>query len=113
MSSDTAMASRQVRGGTPANLLRVVLIRLSDRVHAAGDARPRAMGWALATVPGPLGLNGRACRHTGFGPGTADRRGEHSREPERRPRHPGPAGEAQPTAAHREPRAGRQDFGDA
>jgi hypothetical protein len=113
MSSNTAMASRPLRGGAPARLLRAVLTGLSDRAHATGDAQARAMGWAVTTMPGPLGLGGRAYRHTGFGPGTADRRSEHSREPERGPRYPRPVGEAQPSGARPEPRVGRQDCGDA
>jgi hypothetical protein len=111
MNSSTATATRPVRGGAPARLLRAVLTGLSDGVHAAGDAQARALGWTVTPVPGPLGLGGRAYRHPAFGPGTANREGRTG--PERRPRHPGAVGEAQPAAARPGPPAGRQDFGDA
>jgi hypothetical protein len=98
MSSSTVIATRPVRGGAPARLLRAVLTGLSDRAHAAGDARARATGWAVTTVPGPLGLHGRAYRHPAFEPGTAERHREHGPGPERAGQHPWPADGVLPVA---------------
>ncbi len=39
---------------------------LSDRAHAAGDDRARAIGWEVTSTPGPLGLRGRNYRDPRF-----------------------------------------------
>jgi hypothetical protein len=68
MSTTATTGSRSARRRAAARL-RAWLTALSDRVHAAGDDRARALGWAVTVVPGPAGLNGRCYRHPGFGPG--------------------------------------------
>jgi hypothetical protein len=112
MSSSTATASRPARGAAPA-WLRAALTRLSERLHAAGDARARAMGWTVTTVPGPLGLAGRAYRHHGFRPRAAGRRGEHGPGTERRLWHPRAAGGSLAVAARPGRSGGRKDTADA
>ena len=45
--------------------------RLSNRIHAAGDARARAMGWEITRTPGRAGLEGRTYRDPRFDTRTA------------------------------------------
>ena len=40
--------------------------RLSTRVHAAGDARARDLGWEITRTPGRAGLAGRTYRDPRF-----------------------------------------------
>ena len=66
MIPDHAISNSRARSGGLAGRLGAALRRLSDRAHAGGDDRARAMGWAVTPVPGPLGLNGRAYRDPRF-----------------------------------------------
>ena len=40
--------------------------RLSNRIHASGDARARAAGWEITPTPGRAGLTGRTYRDPRF-----------------------------------------------
>lgn len=60
MTPDSAISN------SPARRLGAALTRLAARAHAAGDDRARARGWAVTSVPGPLGLHGRAYRDPRF-----------------------------------------------
>jgi hypothetical protein len=110
MTSHVPISTDQVRKSGMGARLRVALTGLSDRVHAAGDARARAMGWAVTTVPGPLGLSGRAYRHPGFAPNKADHQPEHGRPAGREPRR---LCDARQAAARGGPDPDRQDTADA
>jgi hypothetical protein len=46
--------------------VRAVARKLSDRIHAAEDARARALGWEITEIPGWLGLHGRSYRDPRF-----------------------------------------------
>jgi hypothetical protein len=41
--------------------------RLSDRVHASGDAFARHAGWTTTRTAGRLGFGARVCRDVRFG----------------------------------------------
>ncbi|MHB1597149.1 MAG: hypothetical protein ACYCU3_23610 [Streptosporangiaceae bacterium] len=45
--------------------------RLSTRIHAAGDARARDLGWEITRTPGRAGLTGRRYRDPRFATRTA------------------------------------------
>ena len=72
---DTQMTASTTAGRSPARpwglltgLVRASLTVTADRVHAAGDARARARGWAITPTAGPFGLAGRSYRDPRFGP---------------------------------------------
>jgi len=62
MTPSQALSHSPARSASLAERLGAALTRLSDRAHAAADDRARARGWADTTVPGLLGLHGRAYR---------------------------------------------------
>jgi hypothetical protein len=73
--STTAGRSPDRPGRLLAGLIRARLTATADRMHAAGDARARAIGWAVTTTPGPFGLSGRSYRDPRFStlqPGPGD-----------------------------------------
>jgi len=86
----TEITARRRAGGLPGRLAaRVARLqrRLSDRVHADGDAFAREHGWTIATTSGRLGFGTRVYRDPRFGQRrAAARRGEPPSSPgSRRP----------------------------
>ena len=60
-----------------ADIVGVLARTLSDRAHAAADARAQARGWEVTETPGRFGLFGRSYRDPRF----AARRQHHQNAP--------------------------------